>query len=736
MKTTLANKLLRSLLIVDAIAVFTMIVGIYCLFSMQSTLSDVVESRWVTADMSMEYWIGSLTKVWALHQRLESKPADAENVEPWAVKFVNDSLSELRRTDPGERDKIDRLARVDARNDELSLEVRTAFEEETRIRDRFLECMMQSDSLLHRLEDRVDSIAADALKSPNPDEARRGWDAADATVECWVATLSLGAAFSLYEQGRPESGAAKTQSARAYFDEQFRRLRSTGHAPPGELDSIQRSFDELQRLLGQLVTSRLRRNVAMDEFDRNTVDLRDAIEPMEDANDEHMNSAVADGAARAQRLRWVLIGVTIVALGATIAIGLQTARSLTAPISELNDAARDVARGKLDRRVPVASSDELGELAQTFNDMASELARSNARLEQSEAAHRNLFDNAVIGLYRADADGRVRLANRRFLDILGCDVSPGVPHDVELSEHFLEEARWRELSAALETQGEVRDFETEMRRPDGRRLDVVLSARRDSSTGTIEGSLQDVTDRRLLEQQIVQKEKLSAIGQLAAGISHEMRNPLGIVSNALYDLRQIVDMKNPEVREDLSIATEELNRLNAIIGNLLDFSRESGSDPEPVDVRRLVERTVQLMAKSLANQNVEVVTTIDDLPHARFNANAFKQIFINLVTNAAQAMPDGGRLTIRGRAVGDQIELEIEDTGVGIKERDLPRIFNPFFTTKAAGKGTGLGLSIVHSTLRKYDGDIRVRSIEGHGTTFCVRLPVATEDEGKDSERV
>jgi PAS domain S-box-containing protein len=720
-KTSLAKKLLRSFLLVDLIAVVTMIVGLVALDSMQSTLSDVVETRWVTADMSMEYWIGSLTKVWSLRRKLEGRREGTEDVDRWAKTFVSNSLVELRRTDPDEREKVDRLAQLDELNDALATRVAQGFTEENRIRTEFARRMGEAEA-------RLRACAGRAGGSPEGGRGTPGEWAAAPVMDAWVSVASLSAALASFELGERDRGGERMRSAAAAVADAAKRLRAAGRLSESDVAGIEAAHADLENLLGTFVTARERRLAALDEFDRNAFQFREEIRPMEDQNDQLMSDAVAEAARRAKTLRWILLGVTSASLVATVAIGLRTARSLATPIGELGHAARDLAKGKLDRRVPVVSTDEIGELAEAFNDMAGDLAKSNARLERSEAAYRNLFDDAVVGLYRADADGRVNLANRRLLDVLGCDAEPGVPHDVDLREHFRDEARWRELLSALEAQGEVRDFEAEMRRPDGRRLEVILSARRDAASGHIEGSLQDVTDRRVLEQQIVQKEKLSAIGQLAAGISHEMRNPLGIVSNALYDLRQIVNMDDPEVREDLAIATEELNRLNGIIGNLLEFSRESGSEPEPVDVRRIVERTLQLMAKSFASQNVEVVTDLGEPPLARFNANALKQVFINLVTNAAQAMPKGGRLAIRCRVVGDHLELEVEDTGIGIPSRDLPRIFNPFFTTKEAGKGTGLGLSIVHSTLRKYDGDVRVRSVEGKGTTFTVFLPLAEDD--------
>ena len=234
----------------------------------------------------------------------------------------------------------------------------------------------------------------------------------------------------------------------------------------------------------------------------------------------------------------------------------------------------------------------------------------------------------------------------------------------------------------------------------------------------------DISDRKRLESQLIQSEKMAAIGQLAAGIAHELRNPLAIVMNALYDLHQIVDGRNAEVAEDVRIAEEEIGRAQAIIKNLLEFSRESGAELTRLDVNDLLTRTLQLMQKYLQDNGVRVTTELGAIPPCLANQNAMRQIALNLITNAVQAMPEGGDLTLRTAAVGPNlIRIEVRDTGVGIPAEHLQDIFNPFYTTKAPGQGTGLGLSVVHSILRRYQGEIRVASAVGVGTTFTIDLP-------------
>src|SRR5262249_44051890 len=154
----------------------------------------------------------------------------------------------------------------------------------------------------------------------------------------------------------------------------------------------------------------------------------------------------------------------------------------------------------------------------------------------------------------------------------------------------------------------------------------------------------DISDRKRLESQLIQSEKMAAIGQLAAGIAHELRNPLAIVMNALYDLGQIVGNGNREVVDDLRIAEEEIGRAQAIIKNLLEFSRESGAELERLDVNELLTRTLQLMQKYLQDNGVRVTTSLGEIPPCFANQNAMRQILLNLITNAVQAMPRGGQL--------------------------------------------------------------------------------------------
>jgi PAS domain S-box-containing protein len=352
-------------------------------------------------------------------------------------------------------------------------------------------------------------------------------------------------------------------------------------------------------------------------------------------------------------------------------------------------------------------------------------------LREQEASYRKSIDNAPAAIFRVDhqfgtildanlvAERLVRLSRADMIGTRLCDLVPRS-----------ERRRTLELFEQARSRGHSSREDLHLQRRDGELVPVFFNA------GFIEYGHHhffqvicvDTSERRRLETQLIQSEKMAAIGQLAAGIAHEIRNPLGIIMNALYDLREIVDSTNPEVKEDLRIAKEEMDRVQAIINNLLEFSRESRAELETVDVNDLLRKTLQLMSKSLQDSDVRVVTEFGSLGTCQANQNALRQVFLNLITNAVQAMPNGGELHLRTAPLpGGRIQLEVADTGVGIRPEHLRDIFNPFFTTKEPGQGTGLGLSVVHSVVKRYHGDIQVRSQLDRGTTFTIEFPCPCE---------
>jgi len=232
--------------------------------------------------------------------------------------------------------------------------------------------------------------------------------------------------------------------------------------------------------------------------------------------------------------------------------------------------------------------------------------------------------------------------------------------------------------------------------------------------------------------QLIRSEKLAAIGQLASGVGHELRNPLGAIKNAVFYVRRRIartdlSTTEPRVMEFLDIMDEEVNSANKVITDLLGFSRVAKPTVYPTSIAGVIEGT---LGHNPPAENIKLVRDIDDnLPMAMVDADQIRQVFSNIIINAQQAMPDGGQLTIRAKDRGKFVNVEFVDSGCGIPAAVMKKIFDPLFTTKA--KGIGLGLSVCKSILERHGGDILVESKEGRGTTFTVSLPA--QETGRDT---
>ncbi|MBI2083212.1 MAG: PAS domain-containing protein [Deltaproteobacteria bacterium] len=237
----------------------------------------------------------------------------------------------------------------------------------------------------------------------------------------------------------------------------------------------------------------------------------------------------------------------------------------------------------------------------------------------------------------------------------------------------------------------------------------------------------DVTGERLLRRQLVQSEKMAAIGMLAGGVAHEINNPLG----GILAFTQLLKAELPpesSVQEDLKEIEEAAKRCKKIVSDLLSFSRPSpGADMIPQDINALVERIMPMLRLSLREAQVTIQTEYGkNLPPVLGDASRLQQVFMNLIRNASEAMKGGGAVTIRTGVSSEQpgdFFIEFQDTGPGIRAQDLPHIFDPFFTTKGH-KGTGLGLSICDSIIHDHHGHIEVQSELNKGSLFRVVLPV------------
>ncbi len=384
------------------------------------------------------------------------------------------------------------------------------------------------------------------------------------------------------------------------------------------------------------------------------------------------------------------------------------------------------------------------------------VARTEAELHELERISRRVVEQASDMIYILDPEGRIVLANQPTVRLF--QWLSAVPRDAPDGEHRPEYFLGRSVNEILPP-GDARflmekldlalfcghgiSYEHSVR-VDGerRRLSTRLMPIREDTGGVrwLLGITRDISEKVALDQRLYNAEKLASIGTLAAGVAHEINNPLAVILGFSELLRERLPEGSQEYEDVLTIE-DQATAAKRVVESLLGFARVTEGLEDTVEVAVAVRQVVTVVANTLMTRKVELGLEIEDgLPRVRGDAREFQQVVFNLVTNAVTAMGDtGGRLTIAARREEDWVAVEVRDTGPGIPERIRPRIFDPFFTTKPVGQGTGLGLSLCYGIVRRYGGTISCTSVsaEDHpnqptGTTFTIRLPVAEETPGKD----
>jgi two-component system, NtrC family, sensor kinase len=239
--------------------------------------------------------------------------------------------------------------------------------------------------------------------------------------------------------------------------------------------------------------------------------------------------------------------------------------------------------------------------------------------------------------------------------------------------------------------------------------------------------------QRATRQQIGRSEQLASVGRLAAGVAHEINNPLtGVL--AFADLLREKENMDDQDREDLELIIRETKRAREIVRGLLDFARETPSVKCRLNVNEVIRQTLMLLGKREAFQNIVIVDDLaDGLPPVDGDKNQLQQVFVNLSLNACEAMPSGGTLLVSTSCQDGSVVVKVTDTGCGIKRAHLDQVFEPFFTTKPVGKGTGLGLSVSYGIVQQHGGSLEVQSEEGKGTTFTITLPISPSPSGSQA---
>ena len=362
----------------------------------------------------------------------------------------------------------------------------------------------------------------------------------------------------------------------------------------------------------------------------------------------------------------------------------------------------------------------------TLRDIT-EPKRAQDTLSRSEARYRNLVESASDAIVTLDANGRFTTVNH------AAEIISGYRREELVGQWFAPMLSDDELPKALAhfqkaLAGETGLFETQFYRKDGegRTISVTYSTpQRDEEVLCL---IRDVTDQKMLQEQLIQSEKMSAIGQLVSGVAHELNNPLAGIS-AFAQLLLAEKRFPPDQRTAAETIYSEARRASRIVQNLLTFARQHKAEKGPAAINQVLDDTLELRGYELRVRGIDVRREYDEaLPDTMGDAHQLQQVFLNLITNAEQAMErtEGKhhRLTVRTRNDGDIIRIEVEDTGGGVPANLLERIFNPFFTTKPTGHGTGLGLSISLGIVREHEGRIWAENAPQGGARFIVELPV------------
>ncbi len=384
----------------------------------------------------------------------------------------------------------------------------------------------------------------------------------------------------------------------------------------------------------------------------------------------------------------------------------------------------------------------------TAGSLGTRLEDAEARLDFVIA----LTDGIVFEL---DAEGRYLGIWTRSEDLLA------VPREVALGRTIAEvfgpqaaQPFIERIHRTLET-GQQDRFEYSLKVATGLRW-FSAEAMRVTQRRTVVFLIRDITQTKLLEQRLIQADRLTAMGTLAAGVAHEVNNPLSYVSSNLNFISEGVEslrylLKGPvgtadlvqmtqtvtECLEALDEAQEGATRIQRLAGNLKTFARGHDQSQERVDVRRALEKSLNLAMRELSRR-ANLVTQLEQVPAVSGSEARLEQVFLNLLVNAAQAIPEGAPeanlVEVRLFPEPRHVVVEIRDTGAGMPEEMLKRVFDPFFSTKPVGAGAGLGLSISHGIITSMGGEIRAESTVGRGTCFRVRLP-ALPETGRTTQR-
>ncbi|MFV9511307.1 ATP-binding protein [Tepidibacillus sp. LV47] len=407
----------------------------------------------------------------------------------------------------------------------------------------------------------------------------------------------------------------------------------------------------------------------------------------------------------------------------------------TKPIELMEKAVQKVTKGKLDAKINYQSNDEFGQLAAAFNHMTDELQLKTDHLAREKERLDTIVNGSGAGFALIHDDYSVEWMNERLRQWLADDRQQfscysllrrlSEPcHDCPITKNDPIQFQ-NEMITTIDYNGKKKTYRHRMyplekiKEGDPKYLVVV----------------EDITEKRQLEEMVIQADKLSSLGILASGFAHEVNNPLASISVYAEDLKERLKeesveelLEKGEIDRYLDIIRNNVDRCKKITGSLLNFSRKSSFITKDIDLIKLIDDSLVLMQYALKKKNIIVSKHFEtSLPFIIGDGLQIQQVFINIIQNAIDAMDEGGQLMIGARVQDQWIEVQIQDNGIGMTNEQLQKVFDPFYTTKPAGKGTGLGLYISYQIMKKINGEIVIESEKGKGTKVRVVFPIPME---------
>ena len=406
-------------------------------------------------------------------------------------------------------------------------------------------------------------------------------------------------------------------------------------------------------------------------------------------------------------------------------------------LREINQHLGNVVTGSLDstNELSITSQDSLGNLSQLYNATVNRFSLAAKALRESEERYRTLFEQSPIGVYRTTPSGQFIAANPVLVKMLGYSSFEELTRKTAIQIVPKHEYPRNTFIERIEQDGEIRGFESRIKNRNGSYIYIRENAKAIKDTnGDIlwyEGTIEDITEHKKMEEELFRKERLAILGTMSGGIAHEIRNPLGAIKNSAYFLKlKLKKNEDSKVHKHIKIIDKEIYRANKIITDLLNFSRVRPPNKEKVTISLLIDEIIE--NKSIVDQNIQIKINLPtELPKVFVDSQHISQVLNNLISNAIEAMPEGGELSIVAESIEHGIIVHVKDTGTGISDKNKGKIFQPLFTTKGH-KGIGLGLALSKQLVELNDGSITFDSVLNKGTVFTIIIPINV----KETQRV